>query len=302
MAGLPVTIRLLDPPLHEFLPDYTGLMVQLERLRLTGGAAEEIAAQEVMAHKVKVIHEMNPMLGTRGCRLGVQYPEIYAMQVRAIMEAACDITAESGTVPLVEIMIPLVGFAKELELMRSLTVEAAEAVLVERACSIPYKVGTMIELPRAAITADEIAAHADFFSFGTNDLTQTTLGLLSRRRRGQVPHLLPARRGHPGEPVREARPGRRGSPRGDGDHQEPRRQAGHQAGHLRRARWRALEREVLSPHRAGLRELQPLSRAARPAGGRAGGLGGRRRRRGARLTPSRRDRRHGTATDAAELG
>jgi pyruvate, orthophosphate dikinase len=176
MAGLPVTIRLLDPPLHEFLPDYTGLMVQLERLKLTGGSAEDIAAQEIMARKVKVIHEMNPMLGTRGCRLGVQYPEIYAMQVRAIMEAACDITAESGTVPLVEIMIPLVGFAKELELMRSLTVATAEAVLAERACSIPYKVGTMIELPRAAITADEIAAHADFFSFGTNDLTQTTLG------------------------------------------------------------------------------------------------------------------------------
>ena len=176
MAGLPVTIRLLDPPLHEFLPDYTGLMVQLERLKLTGGSAEEIAAQETMAHKVKVIHEMNPMLGTRGCRLGVQYPEIYAMQVRAIMEAACDIMSESGTVPLVEIMIPLVGFAKELELMRTLTVETAEAVLVERACSIPYKVGTMIELPRAALTADAIAAHADFFSFGTNDLTQTTLG------------------------------------------------------------------------------------------------------------------------------
>jgi len=176
MAGLPVTIRLLDPPLHEFLPDYTGLMVQLERLKLTGGSAEEIAAQEIMAHKVKVIHEMNPMLGTRGCRLGVQFPEIYTMQVRAIMEAACDVTSESGTVPQVEIMIPLVGFAKELELMRSLTVETAEAVLVERACSIPYKVGTMIELPRAALTADDIAAHADFFSFGTNDLTQTTLG------------------------------------------------------------------------------------------------------------------------------
>jgi len=176
MAGLPVTIRLLDPPLHEFLPDYTGLMVQLERLKLTGGPAGDIAALEVIARKVKVIHEMNPMLGTRGCRLGVQYPEIYMMQVRAIMEAACNITSESGSVPQVEIMIPLVGFAKELELMRSLTDETAEAVLAERASSIPYKVGTMIELPRAAITADEIAVHADFFSFGTNDLTQTTLG------------------------------------------------------------------------------------------------------------------------------
>src|SRR5680860_144554 len=176
MVGLPVTIRLLDPPLHEFLPDYTGLMVELERMRHTGAGAEEIADKEAVAAKVKALHEMNPMLGTRGCRLGIQFPEIYAMQVRAIMEAACDVAADLGQAPIVEIMIPLVGFARELEVMRALTVETASTVLAERGVSVEYKVGTMIELPRAAVTADEIAAHADFFSFGTNDLTQTTLG------------------------------------------------------------------------------------------------------------------------------
>ncbi len=176
MVGLPVTIRLLDPPLHEFLPDYTGLMVELERMKHTGATAEQIAEKEALAAKVKALHEMNPMLGTRGCRLGIQYPEIYGMQARAIMEAACDVADEMGEAPIVEIMIPLVGFAKELEIMRDLTVKIAEEVLAERSASVAYKVGTMIELPRAAVTADEIAPHADFFSFGTNDLTQTALG------------------------------------------------------------------------------------------------------------------------------
>ncbi len=176
MAGLPVTIRLLDPPLHEFLPDYTGLMVELERMRFTGASAAEIEAKEAVAAKVKALHEMNPMLGTRGCRLGIQFPEIYAMQVRAIMQAACDVVSDGGAAPIVEIMIPLVAFAKELEVMRELTVKTASEVLSERGLSVEYKVGTMIELPRAAVTADEISAHADFFSFGTNDLTQTTLG------------------------------------------------------------------------------------------------------------------------------
>jgi pyruvate, orthophosphate dikinase len=150
MAGLPVTIRLLDPPLHEFLPPL------------------EEAADERMRSRIRALTESNPMLGTRGCRLGIQWPEIYEMQVRAIARAA---KAVPGA--LVEIMIPLVGFAEELRRLRELT----ETVMAEEAPEIEYTCGTMIELPRAALRADEIAEHADFFSFGTNDLTQTALGM-----------------------------------------------------------------------------------------------------------------------------
>lgn len=176
MSGFPVTIRLLDPPLHEFLPDYTDLMVELERMRHTGASPEDMEEKQAMADRVHALEEINPMLGTRGCRLGIEFPEVYSMQVRAIIEAACDVKENSGRPPLVEIMIPLVGFARELELMRDLTERSAETVLAERGVSLEYLVGTMIELPRAALTADDISAHADFFSFGTNDLTQTTLG------------------------------------------------------------------------------------------------------------------------------
>ena len=175
MEGLPVTIRLLDPPLHEFLPNYTEVVVELEKLQLTGASPEAIAAQESLVATVKSLAEANPMLGTRGCRLGIQWPEIYAMQVRAILQAAADILEETGKQPHVEIMIPLVGFEEELKRMRALTVETAEAVLAERGVKIDYTVGTMIEVPRAALTANEIARQADFFSFGTNDLTQMTL-------------------------------------------------------------------------------------------------------------------------------
>jgi pyruvate,orthophosphate dikinase len=153
MAGLPVTIRLLDPPLHEFLPPL------------------EEATDERMRERIRSLRESNPMLGTRGCRLGLQWPEIYEMQVRAIVRAARAVEERTGAAPLVEIMHPLVGFAEELKRLRELTIRTAEE---EQAGE--YLVGTMIELPRACMRADEIAEHADFFSFGTNDLTQTALG------------------------------------------------------------------------------------------------------------------------------
>jgi pyruvate,orthophosphate dikinase len=154
MAGLPVTIRLLDPPLHEFLPPL------------------EEAKDDRMRERIRSLQESNPMLGTRGCRLGLLWPEIYEMQVRAIIRAALAVEERTGEAPLVEIMHPLVGFAEELRRLRAITVATAN----EESESVEYLVGTMIELPRACVRADEIAQHADFFSFGTNDLTQTALG------------------------------------------------------------------------------------------------------------------------------
>jgi len=170
LKGLPATIRLLDPPLHEFLPyDADG---QQEVAQVMGVSAD------VIREKVEALHEFNPMFGHRGCRLGIIYPEISEMQVRAIMEAACNVR-KAGTPVKPEIMIPLVGHVKELALQRQLAVKVAEEVLAANGLSkndIPYLVGTMIEVPRAAVTADEIATEAEFFSFGTNDLTQMGCG------------------------------------------------------------------------------------------------------------------------------
>jgi len=168
MKGLPVTIRLLDPPLHEFLPHTDE---ELKALAVT----MEVPFEKLKARN-RVLHEFNPMLGHRGCRLGITYPEIYEMQVQAIMEAACELSKQKIKV-IPEIMIPLVGHVNELKMMRELTVKAAEEVQKNYKTKVNYTVGTMIELPRAAITADEIATQADFYSFGTNDLTQTTFGL-----------------------------------------------------------------------------------------------------------------------------
>lgn len=175
MQGNPVTIRLLDPPLHEFLPDKEELLVDVTRLQLTAPGSPELAEKERLLRKVRQLDEFNPMLGLRGCRLGLIYPEIYEMQARAIFNAAANLL-EKGVAVKPEIMIPLVGHVHELRVMRRLVVETAAKVQEERGVEISYVVGTMIELPRAALTADQIAGEADFFSFGTNDLTQTTFG------------------------------------------------------------------------------------------------------------------------------
>ncbi|HEX6791437.1 MAG TPA: putative PEP-binding protein, partial [Candidatus Krumholzibacteria bacterium] len=167
MAGLPVNIRLLDPPLHEFVPNEPAEIKILAK-RIDVDVAH-------LATKVRMLHEFNPMLGHRGCRLGITFPEIYEVQVRAIMEAAVLVTRENLSV-IPEIMIPLVGLRSELALLREMTVRIAEGILAEAKLRVPYTVGTMIEVPRAALTAGEIAEVSDFFSFGTNDLTQMTFG------------------------------------------------------------------------------------------------------------------------------
>jgi len=163
MDGLPITIRLLDPPLHEFMPHEEE---EIAHFAKTAGLEAEFVAR-----RYEELSETNPMLGHRGCRLGVTYPEIYAMQARAIFEAA----VETNAIP--EVMIPLIATRKELSILKDVVIEQAEAVFAEKGKKVDYLIGTMIELPRAALMADDIAQDAEFFSFGTNDLTQTTFGM-----------------------------------------------------------------------------------------------------------------------------
>ncbi len=186
MDGLPVTIRLLDPPLHEFLPDYEQLRMELMELKMEINQAKNLASidellqqiweKEQLVRQVERLREFNPMLGYRGCRLGLTYPEITRMQARAIFEAACEAYLEGVTVQP-EVMVPLVFVSDELDHQRAIIDEVAESVIGSYGIQLPYLVGTMIELPRAALTAEYIARTADFFSFGTNDLTQTTFGV-----------------------------------------------------------------------------------------------------------------------------
>lgn len=180
MRDFPVNIRLLDPPLHEFLPH------QEEEIKAV--AKKLNRSVEQVKNKLARLHEMNPMLGHRGCRLGITYPEIYEMQTRAIMEAAAELVQEEGFKIIPEIMIPLVGHVRELQVMRQAVEKVCQAVLQEKKAKLRYHIGTMIELPRAALTADQVAEQADFFSFGTNDLTQTTFGFS----RDDVGKFLPA--------------------------------------------------------------------------------------------------------------
>jgi pyruvate,orthophosphate dikinase len=169
MTGLPMTVRLLDPPLHEFIPHTEAEMDAL--------AASQGLDAAKLKRRAKDLHETNPMLGHRGCRLGVAYPEIYEMQVRAVLEAALEVKARGGEAPIPEIMHPLVAMGLEMKFLRELTDRTAEAVFAEAGDRVEYLVGTMIELPRAALRAGDLAQHAQFFSFGTNDLTQTTFGI-----------------------------------------------------------------------------------------------------------------------------
>ncbi|PTM59465.1 pyruvate, phosphate dikinase [Desmospora activa] len=188
MEGLPVTIRLLDPPLHEFLPNLEELQLEVAKLQVMEGIdLGDLRKKEMLLRQVRALHEFNPMLGHRGCRLGLTHPEIYAMQVEAIFQAAAQ-AIEAGIIVEPEIMIPLVGHINELKEMRRLVEEVAREVQRQSGIPIPFTVGTMIEVPRAALTAGEIATAADFFSFGTNDLTQTTFGFSRDDAEGKFLH------------------------------------------------------------------------------------------------------------------
>jgi pyruvate,orthophosphate dikinase len=192
MDGFPVTIRFLDPPLHEFLPKREELMVEVARMEASGQTTtsnevikkalelvkeggSDLQKAKSLLHRVEELHEFNPMLGHRGCRLGITYPEITEMQTEAVIEAACEL-AKRGKKIIPEIMIPLVGDVAELKNQKAIVIKKTEEVIAKHGVKLEYLIGTMIELPRAAVTADKIAGEADFFSFGTNDLTQTTFG------------------------------------------------------------------------------------------------------------------------------
>jgi pyruvate,orthophosphate dikinase len=174
MDGLPVIIRLIDPPLHEFLPEKDEVLIEVTEKRVRG-ETQGLAEKEALLSAIESMHESNPMMGFRGVRLSIVLPSLVKMQVRAIFEAACDVAKEGKTVKP-EVMIPLTGHVNELNVIQPQLEEVAQAVMSEKGVNIDYKFGTMIEIPRAAITASEIAGVAEFFSFGTNDLTQMTFG------------------------------------------------------------------------------------------------------------------------------
>ena len=176
MDGLPVIIRLIDPPLHEFLPTQLDLALEVDKLERAGDSSSDLAEKKAQLDAVERMHEANPMLGLRGVRLGIHLAALTRMQVRAIFEAACEVTKEGKEVHP-EVMIPLTSHVNELRVQQSALEEEAKKVMEEQGITVNYKFGTMIEIPRAALTADEMAEYAQFFSYGTNDLTQTTYGI-----------------------------------------------------------------------------------------------------------------------------
>ncbi len=290
MDGFPVVIRTLDPPLHEFLPKRENLMVDLAKLphaspkeKKEMAATYNVSVGELKKHlpelleRVEELHEFNPMLGHRGCRLGITYPEITEMQVRAIFEAAV-LVAKKGVKVIPEVMIPLIGNVKELENQKAIAVKVADEVLGAAGMKdLEYMVGTMIEIPRAAMTADEVAKEAEFFSFGTNDLTQTTMGLSRDDYTKFSKHYEDLK-------IFKADPFAVLDQDGVGKVIETGRQAGPQdsprsrSRHLRRARRRTQFGRVLLSHRHELRFVLALSRTDRPSRGRASSS--RRRRQG----------------------
>ena len=270
MTGLPVTIRLLDPPLHEFLPDRDELVERIAEARLRG--TPELGELEHELERVRSLEEGNPMLGTRGVRLGLFHPEIYEMQVRAIFRATGPCASAPAEAPQLEIMIPLVAYARELEQARELVlrVAAEEGFAPGRG----FIVGTMIELPRACFVAGDIARHAEFFSFGTNDLTQTGLGFSRDDIEGRIIPCYMDRGIVRALAVRDDRRGRRRGARSHGRRARPRRTPTARGRDLRRARRRPRLDPVLPSRRTRLRELLAVPPADRTRGRRAGGAGG----------------------------
>ena len=280
MHGSPVTIRTLDPPLHEFLPKREELMVELATLRAKGEKknARAIAVKEKLLRAIEELHEFNPMLGHRGCRLGITYPEITRMQARAIFEAALQV-AKKGIPVKPEVMIPLVGHVEELRRQKAIVLEEALGVLGKDGSGVAYLIGTMIEVPRGAVTADEIAKEADFFSFGTNDLTQMGFGLS----RDDASKFLLYYQEHgliEKDPFVTIDAGGRRPAGADGRREGPQREAEAEDRRLRRARRRPVVDPLLPRGRARLRVLLALPGADRASRGGPGAA----RVEGARLT------------------
>ena len=268
MNGLPVTIRTLDPPLHEFLPKREELMVEIATLEATKKKSPKIKELKKILEVVEGLHEFNPMLGLRGCRLGIMYPEITEMQARAIFEAACD-CKKKGLEAKPEVMIPLVGDVKELIAQKEIVNRVAGEVFAKKGTKVEYLVGTMIELPAAALSAGEIAQEAEFFSFGTNDLTQTTFGI-SRDDCAKIINAYVKAKIWPADPFAQLDPEARGPSAEVGHQGRPRDPREVEGGDLRRTRRRSILDRDLRRGGIELRELLALPRADCTVGGGAG--------------------------------